>query len=108
MEHRGLNQMLAAAVISERFRKMLLHHPARAIAAGYADFTFSLTSEEQALVVGVRAERLEDFAAEVYRWVLTNGRDRSLVVAGQPLGAGRVAGKYPEPVLDLAHIAAAA
>lgn len=108
MEHKGLNQLLAAAVISERFRKMLLHHPARAIAAGYADFTFSLTSEEQALVVGIRAERLEDFAAAVYRWISTNGRDRSLVVAGQPLGAGRVLGRYPEPVLDRAHIAVAA
>ena len=60
MKHRGLNQLLTAALINERFRETLLHHPARAISTGYSDHTFSLTSEEQALVVGIRAERLED------------------------------------------------
>jgi len=69
MKHKSLNQLLCAATVNVRFREALLHDPAQAIAAGYFDHTFSLTSEERDLVVGIRAERLEDFAAQVYHWI---------------------------------------
>jgi hypothetical protein len=107
MKHKGLNQLLAAALINERFCAMLLHHPERAIAAGYAGQAFSLTTKEQDLVVGIRAERLEDLAAEVYRWISSRGSDGSFIVTGQPQGRSAPVG-YPEPALNLAPMAIAA
>ena len=73
MKHKSLNQLLCAATINVRFREALLQNPAQAIAAGYFDQTFSLTTEERDLVVGIRAERLEDFAAQVHHWISGNG-----------------------------------
>jgi len=52
---------------------MLLRDPAQAIATGYFDHTFVLTPEERDLVLGIRAQRLEDFAAQVHRWISGNG-----------------------------------
>ena len=69
MKHKSLNQLLCAATINARFRELLLQNPAQAIASGYFDHSFSLTSEERDLVVGIRAEHLEDFAAQVYHWI---------------------------------------
>lgn len=69
MKHKSLNQLLCAATINVRFREALLQNPAQAIAAGYFDQTFNLTTEERDLVVGIRAERLEDFAAQVHHWI---------------------------------------
>lgn len=108
MKHKGLNQLLCAAVINERFRDMLLHHPARAIATGYYEHTFSLTPEEHELVMGIRAERLEDFAASVYSWISGNSRDGSLDAAIQPRGTVRAPVILPEPVRDFSRIAVAA
>jgi len=69
MKHKALNQLLCAATVNARFRETLLCDPAQAIAMGYFDHTFALTPEERELVVGIRAQRLEDFAAEVYHWI---------------------------------------
>jgi hypothetical protein len=73
MKHKGLNQLLCAAVVDHRFRETLLRDPARAIATGYLDHDFSLTSEERDLVRHIRAEQLEDFATQVYLWISRNG-----------------------------------
>jgi hypothetical protein len=73
MNHKSLNQLLCAATVNTRFREALLRDPARAIAAGYFDHSFSLTPEERDLVVGIRAQRLEDFAAQVYCWISSGG-----------------------------------
>lgn len=69
MKHKSLNQLLCAATVNARFREALLADPAKAIAAGYFDQTFRLTAEERALVTGIRAAQLEDFAAQVYHWI---------------------------------------
>jgi hypothetical protein len=74
VNHRGLNQLLCAAVVNERFRATLLRNPAQALEAGYLDQSFVLTPEEQALVVGIRAGALEEFAAQVHSWISGNGR----------------------------------
>ena len=73
MKHKALNQLLCAAIVNERFRETLLRDPAQAIASGYFDHSFSLTPEEQNLVVDIRARRLEDFAAQVHSWIAGNG-----------------------------------
>lgn len=73
MQHKSLNQLLCAATVNGRFRETLLHNPAKALAAGYGDHTFALTPEERDLVLGIQAQRLEDFAAQVHRWLVTDG-----------------------------------
>ena len=73
MKHKGLNQLLCAATVNSRFRETLLHNPAQALATGYLDHAFALTPEEQELVVGIKAQQLEDFAAQVYHWISGNG-----------------------------------
>jgi hypothetical protein len=73
VKHKSLNQLLCAATVNVRFRETLLHDPAKAIASGYFDHSFSLTQEERDLVVGIQAQGLEDFAAQVYHWISGNG-----------------------------------
>jgi hypothetical protein len=73
MKHKSLNQLLCAATVNVRFREALLRDPARAIATGYFDHDFSLTTEERDLVVGIQAQGLEDFAAQVYHFISGNG-----------------------------------
>jgi len=73
MKHKSLNQLLCAATVNRRFRETLLHNPAQAIATGYFNYTFALTPEEHELVTGIQAQRLEDFAAQVYHWISANG-----------------------------------
>jgi len=73
VNHRGLNQLLCAAVVNERFRTTLLRNPAQALEAGYCGHSFVLTTEEQALVVSIRAGQFEEFAAKVHSWISGNG-----------------------------------
>lgn len=73
MKHKGLNQLLCAAVVNDRFCETLLRNPAQALASGYYDHTFSLTTEERDMVIDIRAQKLEDFAAQVYRWISGSG-----------------------------------
>ncbi len=72
MMHKGLNQLLCAATVNRRFRETLLRDPAQAVAGGYLNHQFSLTPEEHKLVTGIRAQHLEDFAAQVYSWISTD------------------------------------
>ncbi len=72
MKHKALNQLLCAAMVNAQFRETLLRDPAQAIATGYLDHSFSLTREERELVLGIQAQQLEDFAAQVYHWISSN------------------------------------
>ena len=74
MKHKGLNQLVCAAMINARFRETLLRDPARAIKAGYQGQKFSLTHEEHTLVTNIRAQGLEDFASQVVAWMQTGGQ----------------------------------
>jgi hypothetical protein len=73
MKHKALNQLLCAAMVNGRFRETLLRDPAQALAAGYFDYAFPLTPEERDLVIGIQAQKLEDFAAQVHCWLSGNG-----------------------------------
>ena len=73
MKHKGLNQLLCAAVVNTNFRETLLRSPAQAIASGYLEHSFSLTPEEKKLVIDIQAPQLEDFAAQIYHWISGNG-----------------------------------
>lgn len=73
MNHKSLNELLCAATVNARFRETLLHDPARAVAAGYFDHSFTLTQEERDLVVNIHAQDLADFASQVYTFITGNG-----------------------------------
>ncbi len=61
----GLSKLFEAAVINRQFRQLLLNHPEIALQQGYMGNTFELTSEEQALIVSIRANSLTDLAQQV-------------------------------------------
>lgn len=73
MKHKGLNQLVSAATVNGRFCSTLLRDPAQALAVGYFGHSFSLTPEERDLVIGIQAQRLEDFAAQIYSWMRLGG-----------------------------------
>jgi hypothetical protein len=60
-----LNRLLAAAVVNDRFQKLLLDHPEKALQEGYQGETFFLTREEYDLVLSIRASTLKDFAVQL-------------------------------------------
>ena len=68
MNHKGLNQLVCAAMINARFRETLLHDPARAIKSGYLGQKFVLTQEECVMLTNIHAQKLEDFASQVIAW----------------------------------------
>ncbi len=62
---RESSRLLTAAVISQRFRKMLLTDPGQALAIGYGGEAFHLEREERDRVLSIRASSLEDFAKQL-------------------------------------------
>lgn len=63
----GLSRVFAAAVVSRQFCDMLLQDPSIAIQKGYLGESFSLSKEEQDLIVSIRAKSLSDLAKQVNR-----------------------------------------
>jgi hypothetical protein len=100
MQHKSLNQLLCAAMVNGRFREMLLHDPARALSAGYLDHSFALTSEEREMVIGIQAQQLEEFAAQIYHWISGNGNNGHNG-NGNGNGHHQVALKLADPALSL-------
>jgi hypothetical protein len=64
----GLSRLLTAAVVSTRFRSLLLSRPEAAIQAGYNGEAFHLKSEEIDRVLSIQAHSLEDFAGQLTGW----------------------------------------
>ena len=62
----GLNRVIAAAVVNRQFCDMLLKDPRAALQKGYLGETFTITAEERALIVSIRAESLSDLAKQLY------------------------------------------
>jgi hypothetical protein len=60
-----ISRLLAAAVISQSFRKLLLTRPDRAIAAGFNGEKFRLSHEQRSRIVGIKAASLAEFASLV-------------------------------------------
>jgi hypothetical protein len=119
MKHKGLNQLLCAAVVNDRFRETLLRNPAQAVAVGYFGQSFSLTPEEHDLVVGIQAKKLEDFAAVVQGWIsgTATGYDGSGYLSRNSRVLNGVHGRSgikhnpvasPEPFRDLVRVPVAA
>jgi hypothetical protein len=60
-----LSRLLTAAVINRDFCKLLLANPAVAVAAGYNGQPFRLDSDEEELILSIRATSLADFAKQL-------------------------------------------
>lgn len=63
----GLSRVFAAAVVNKQFCDMLLRNPHEALRRGYLGETFSLSKEEQNLLVSIHAKSLSDLANQVNR-----------------------------------------
>jgi hypothetical protein len=58
-------RVLSAAVVSSRFRQMLLSNPRQAINSGYAGETFQMDENEIAWMASIRADSLAEFARQM-------------------------------------------
>jgi hypothetical protein len=58
-------RVLSAAVVSSRFRQMLLTDPRRAIISGYAGEKFHMDESEIDWMSSIRAESLAEFAQQM-------------------------------------------
>ena len=63
-----LNRLMAAAVVNQRFRKILLTNPANAL-QGYGHERFGFTPTERELILSIRAMTLEEFADQAQQLV---------------------------------------
>ncbi len=68
----GLSRVFSAAIVNRQFCDMLLEDPYRALKKGYLGETFSLSKEEQDLIVSIRANSLADLAKQVNRSLSNN------------------------------------
>jgi hypothetical protein len=59
------SRILSAAVISARFRNMLLADPVKAISDGYSGEKFEIGADEKNRLANIRANSLADFAAQL-------------------------------------------
>jgi hypothetical protein len=62
-----ISRVFAAAIVNQQFCELLLQNPNQALRNGYFGETFSLSKEEQDLIVSIRAESLSDLARQVNR-----------------------------------------
>ena len=68
MSHKGLNQLLCAALVDRNFRVDLLEDPVESSRKGYLDHFFELSPDEERMLAGIKVERFEDLASQVYNW----------------------------------------
>ncbi len=72
---RELSRLISAAVVNQKFCSLLLADPALALATGYGGEAFRLATEEQELILSIRATSLADFALQLAK--NGNGHSRS-------------------------------
>jgi hypothetical protein len=60
-----LSRLIAAAVVNEEFRNLLLTHPDIALAAGCNGEPFRLTPQERDLLLSIHATSLKDLAEQL-------------------------------------------
>jgi hypothetical protein len=60
-----LSRLLTAAVVNQRFCKLLLSDPAKALANGFNGETFRFAKEERERILSIKAQSLADFAGQL-------------------------------------------
>ena len=58
------SRLLSAAVVSSRFRQMLLLDPARALAEGYLGERFDFDAADHEIMLSIQASTLQEFVLE--------------------------------------------
>jgi hypothetical protein len=61
----SLSRLLAAAVINQKFRDLLLTQPEEALRVGFQGETFQLSLEDHQRVLSIQARDLADFALQL-------------------------------------------
>ncbi len=74
-----ISRLLAAAVVNQGFRDLLLTHPDQALAEGFHGEKFPLDFNEENLVLSIRADSLSDFALQIISYL----EDRTRGCSGQ-------------------------
>ena len=85
MAYESLQAVVGTAVIDSSFRKALLNGSRRRVIA-----TFDLTHEEVDVVMGIRADSLEQFAGELDQWISRAQGRCDPPVLRLPLASSRV------------------
>ncbi|KAF0111821.1 MAG: hypothetical protein FD147_623 [Chloroflexi bacterium] len=62
---REYSRIMTAAVVSEKFRKLLLANPRLAIKSGYGGEAFNLAMEESERISSIQATSLAEFARQM-------------------------------------------
>ena len=75
---REYSRIMTAAVISERFRKLLLSNPEMAIKSGFNGEAFHLAADESRKISAIRAATLADFARQMNGFQQTAALNLSL------------------------------
>lgn len=65
---RELSRLVVAAVVSQRFRQLLLSDAGEAISKGYNGEKFILERHEREFILSIRADSLSDFAMQLVRY----------------------------------------
>jgi hypothetical protein len=61
----AISRLLAAAVINENFRDLLLSDPFQALAQGFQGELFHLDSKDTSLILSIQTDNLSDFALQI-------------------------------------------
>ena len=87
MANAGLVDLLGGALVDRQFRATLLQSPQMLLPK------FDLSPEEREAVVSIRATSFEDFAAQLYAWMVGQGNGYGTI-----RGHGEVSLKQLRPV----------
>ncbi len=60
-----MNRLLCAAVVSKKFRNVLINNAELAVASGYQGESFNLSAEDQSWLFSIRPANLVDLAANI-------------------------------------------
>ena len=60
-----INRLLMAAIINQRFRKLLLTNPKSALEEGFQGEVFRLNPDERERLFSIRADSLSDLATQL-------------------------------------------
>ena len=78
---RELSRLITAAVVNKGFCQMLLRNPKMALDHGFKGETFAFETEEQDLILSIKASDLAEFANQLtnrkFDWDKKNGHNRN-------------------------------
>lgn len=84
-----LSRLIAAAIINQKFRELLLKDPLLAMEAGFNGEAFHLDPDYLELVLSIRAQSLSDFASQLAeRHPSKKGGQRDLCPPGKATDMG--------------------